>query len=322
MLSPWAEFDIHERDLLPLMVSALRGWPTFATRFDLTDAALPRTGGTLLPALSVECEHRLARLVDELRRMGAPFDVIDRDACLRREPALSPEVRAGIVLPDEASVDNRAVLAQLRTRLRTLGVVFDSALESIDESLSTPTESSDDDDVVVWATGAWTAPDTARSTNDVSTHVSTDDVRPVHGMTARVHAPGVVRHVVRAEIDRRSLYLVPRDGGEVVIGAPSLDIGYDPTPRLGVVADLLGDASRVMPLLRDAELVSLDVGLRPVSRDGMPRVTPLPRSRGGPRQFAVTGLGRHGFLLAPWLARRFDSALSTLPTTTPQEAAC
>lgn len=316
MLSPWAEFDIHERDLLPLMVSALRGWPTFATRFDLTDAGLPRAGGTLLPALSVECEHRLARLVGELRRLDAPFDVIDREACLRREPALTPEVRAGVVLPDEASIDNRAVLAQLRKRLRAHDVVFNTVAESTGENLNAADESRDTGDVIVWATGAWSAPGTTRWSS------SSDVVRPVHGMTARVHAPQVVRHVVRADIDRRPLYLVPRESGEVVIGAPSLDIGYDAIPRLGVVADLLGDAARVMPLLREAELVSLDVGLRPVSHDGMPRVTPLPRTRGGPQQFTVTGLGRHGFLLAPWLAKRFDSALSTLSTPSPQEAAC
>lgn len=292
MLAPWSEYEHHEPDVLALMVGALSQWAAFAQRLDLPPTARPRPGGTLHVALTREDEHRLADRVERLSALGPEADlrVLDAEACREREPALNDRVCAGVLLPCEASIDNRELLRVLGERADEGGV--ERADDWIDP-LGTRTPS----DVVVWATGAF----------DPAPRLA---VRPVQGISVRVRAPGVVRHVVRAEIDRRTCYLVPRDSGEIVIGASSADIGPDVSARLGTVADLMADAVTIVPALRDAVVSGIDVGLRPTAPDGLPFVAPRP---GRPRELVVGGLARHGFLLAPWIERAVEQALTKLP---------
>ena len=209
MLAPWSEYEHHEPDVLARMVGALSQWAAFAQRLDLPPTARPRPGGTLHVALTREDEHRLADRVERLSALGPEADlrVLDAEACREREPALNDRVCAGVLLPCEASIDNRELLRVLGERADEGGV--ERADDWIDP-LGTRTPS----DVVVWATGAF----------DPAPRLA---VRHVQGISVRVRAPGVVRHVVRAEIDRRTCYLVPRDSGEIVIGASSADIGPD-----------------------------------------------------------------------------------------------
>ena len=61
--------------------------------------------------------------------------------------------------------------------------------------------------------------------------------------------------------------------------------------------DLLGAAFTLHPALGEAEILELGADLRPALPDNLPRV-----ERTG-RVIRVNGLFRHGFLLAPALAR-------------------
>ncbi|MDQ2709730.1 MAG: FAD-dependent oxidoreductase, partial [Actinomycetota bacterium] len=133
-------------------------------------------------------------------------------------------------------------------------------------------------------------------------------VRPVKGEILRLrHRPGALpppRRTVRAVVDGRHVYLVPRDDGGLVLGATEYETGFDTQVTVGGVRDLLRDAGRVLPGVAEYALVEASAGLRPGSPDNLPLIGRLSSGL-----LVATGHGRNGILLAPVTA---DAVLALL----------
>jgi len=137
-------------------------------------------------------------------------------------------------------------------------------------------------------------------------------VHPVKGEILRLrHRPGALpppRRTVRALVDGRPVYLVPREGG-LVVGATQHEAGFDPEPTVAGVRDLLRDAERVLPGLAEYGLTEASAGLRPGSPDNLPLI-----GEPGPHGLVVaTGHGRNGILLAPLTADAVVGLLGGVP---------
>jgi glycine oxidase len=128
-------------------------------------------------------------------------------------------------------------------------------------------------------------------------------VRPVKGQILRVRATSAEVFPTRT-VRGLGVYVFPRPGGEIAIGATSEERGYDTTVTAGGVHQLLHDAWELMPGLAEAEFVEAIAGLRPATPDNAPIIGSVP---GGP----VLALGhyRHGVLLAPVTADAVVAAL-------------
>ena len=101
---------------------------------------------------------------------------------------------------------------------------------------------------------------------------------------------------VRLLHPRFPLYVVPRADGLFMLGATQIE-SDDRRRSVRSVLELLSAAYALHPAFGEAELVEIGVDARPAFPDNLPRVT----RRGD--TFHVNGLFRHGFLLAPALAR-------------------
>ena len=101
-----------------------------------------------------------------------------------------------------------------------------------------------------------------------------------------------------------TVYLVPRDGGRLVLGATQREVGFDTDVTAGAVRELLADAERVLPAIAEYALEETAAGLRPGSPDNLPVIGELE-----PGVLAATGHHRHGILLAPLTA---DAVLALL----------
>ncbi|MET0191517.1 MAG: FAD-dependent oxidoreductase, partial [Pseudonocardia sediminis] len=127
-------------------------------------------------------------------------------------------------------------------------------------------------------------------------------VRPVKGeilrLTRRAGALPPPARTVRALVDGRPVYAVPRDApghGDLVVGATTSENGFDTDVTVGGVRDLLRDAERILPGIAEYALTESAAGLRPGSRDNLPLIGTT-----GPQGLVVaTGHGRNGMLLAP-----------------------
>ncbi len=96
----------------------------------------------------------------------------------------------------------------------------------------------------------------------------------------------------------RSIYLVPRRDGSVVVGATVEERGADTVVQAGAVHELLCDARAIVPALDELELLETAAGLRPATPDNMPRIG----WTGLDGVIAAVGHYRNGILLAPLTA--------------------
>ena len=116
--------------------------------------------------------------------------------------------------------------------------------------------------------------------------------RPVKGQMLTVIPQGCeLRHVVRS----REVYLLPRKGGRILIGATVEEAGFDKTVQPEAIQKLHQAASNLVPWIGEAKMIEAWAGLRPGSPDGLPMIGAGPL----PGTYVATGHFRNGILLAP-----------------------
>jgi glycine oxidase len=319
MLAPVAEAHFGEEALAALNVAAVGAWPRFAAELEEA-SGMPvhlRTDGTLLVAAGPSDREATDRVLAFHRSTGLPAVRLGARACREAEPLLAPGISGGADLPADHQVDNRAAAFALVSACRAAGVTFVAdEVARVDvaggrvRGVTLGDRTRLDAAAVVVAAGSRSGdlgglPDDARA-----------PVRPVRGTTVRLHAgPGVplLRRTVRALVHGRSCYLVPRDGGGLVLGATMDERGEDLSVPLGGLADLLDDARRVVPALDEYSVVETTPGLRPGSPDNGPVVG----STATVGLLVATGHFRNGILLAPLTADEVVGLLAAGPGADP-----
>ena len=120
-------------------------------------------------------------------------------------------------------------------------------------------------------------------------------MRPVKGQILRLRGEPLLNHVLRTP----DVYLVPREDGELVVGATTEEQGFDISVKTWAVMDLLREAWRVLPGVAELEMAEAIAGLRPALRDHQPAIGHT--SVDG--LLVATGHYRHGIVLAPVTAK-------------------
>ncbi len=119
-------------------------------------------------------------------------------------------------------------------------------------------------------------------------------VRGVRGELLVLFAPGFELHrPVRLLHPRWRVYIVPRPGQQVVIGATEIE-SEDRSPiSVQSTMELLSAAFSIFPALAEARILWADTNLRPATPDNLPLIETAPGLT------RINGLFRHGWLLAP-----------------------
>ena len=268
MLAPVTELHYGEQALLRLNLDSADRYPEFAA--ELAAASKHEVGYRRSGALVAAWDDADLASLRDLRSFGSSLGVATelltaRDL-RRREPALASAVAGGLYAPNDHAVDNRRLHTALLAAVNRSGgelrrervVALEISAERV-IGVRTDQDRAIGADIVVLAAGAWSAqlPDAAG--------VGVPPIRPVKGQTVRLRVPGpsLLRHVVRGTIKGSPVYLVPRDDGELVVGASSEEVGFDLQPRAGAVYELLRDAQSLVPLLGEAEFVEVSTSVRP-----------------------------------------------------------
>jgi glycine oxidase len=323
MLAPVTESRVGEDDLVALGVASLERWPAFAARVEASSGMSVglRTEGTL--AVGVDDDDR--RALDELaavhRHLGLASERLPGGACRALEPSLHPRLRAGLLVPGDHQVDPRALLDALLAAGRSAGVDLRTvAVDTIrgDGNRVTGVDLVDGSvmsasTVVIAAgcrSGALGVPGPPGSGPPAP--VPGPPVRPVKGQILRLRADPAampVTRTIRALVHGWPVYLVPRDSGEVVVGATMEERGFDTTITAGAVHDLLRAAIEVVPEVAELELVESTARLRPATPDNGPLLGP------GPIDGLIHATGHHrsGVLLAPITVETILATLAQRP---------
>lgn len=298
MLAPVTEAWPGEEATLVLGEESLRRWPEFAREL-AADGADPglSTAGTLVVALDQGDADQLAVLAEYLASVGRSVERVTGRRLRALEPGLAG-LRGGLLVPGDLAVDNRRLLRALLTAAQRHGVAFvEETATGIEQGRITTASGVLSCDVAVIAAGAHSA----------KLHPALA-VRPLKGEILRLRARRLSlpppSHTVRAVVEGRPVYLVPREDGELVLGATQYEAGFDESVTARGVRELLEGAERIFPSIDEYELVEIAAGLRSASVDTLPFIGEL-----DPGVIAATGHHRNGLLMAPVTA---DAVLALL----------
>lgn len=275
MLSPAGELWHGESELYSQGRASLDLWPAYAERLGVD---LQR--GTLIAAVDRDDLQQVERNVALMAEHGDEARLVTHAELGTLEPRLGAVV-GGAVLPHDHSVDPRAVVAALLARLGERVVAEDPA----------PAE------ITVIATGAHLpAPFTPL-------------VRGVRGeiVRLRVAAHDLPARPIRGLVHGEPVYLVPRAGGDLVIGATQQEHDDAPIVTAEGVWRLLNAARRLMPGVDRGEVVELTARDRPGTPDNLPLVGPTTDAS----VILAAGHFRHGVMLAPLTANAVADFIET-----------
>jgi glycine oxidase len=270
--------------MFPELVAALEGETGIALGY--------RRDGLIAVAHSDSQAAELEQLVRHRRSsQGFRCELLTPADVRRLEPATNPGVVAGALFPDDAAINNEALVRALVVAAQRRGVEVrtgtavravvpardGAAIELEGERIDAP--------VVVVAAGAWSAALLAGAGIKVP-------VRPARGeMLAVCPSSWRLRHVLAAG----DTYLVPR-GDEILIGSTTAFAGFDARVSREGVARLRQLAALLVPTLNDTPVVRSWAGLRPCSTLRRPIIARLPEAA---HVILATGHHRSGILLAP-----------------------
>jgi len=234
-----------------------------------------------------------ARDQSDLRRFAqrtAGYEQVDAARIAALEPDLEGRFTKGLYFPSEAHLDPRRALETLRTRLEADGAQFES----------------EDADPEAEAKRALTI-----DCRGLAARAALTGLRGVKGEMLVLRCPDVtLTRPIRLLHPRIPLYIVPRGGGIYMLGATMIEAGAGKHPSARALLELLSGAYALSPAFGEAEVLEIGVDARPAFADNLPQI------RRAGRLISVNGLYRHGFLLAPAMARMV--AAMVYDKTTPE----
>lgn len=268
MLAPYCEAEAAEPVVKELGLEGQRRWqeafPEVTQRGSLVVAA--------------------ARDMGELRRFGRMTEAhreVDGEEIGALEPDLAGRFSRGLFFETEGHLAPRRARAALIGELRRLG-----ARLIFGEPVADP----------VWmvAGGGGIVIDC----RGIAARADLPDLRGVRGEMAVVRSREVrLSRPVRLLHPRFPLYVVPWGEDTYMVGATVIEREDFGAVTVRSALDLLGTAYAVHPAFGEAEIVELSAGVRPAFPDNVPKIV----VKG--RRLMVNGAYRHGYLMAPALAR-------------------
>lgn len=290
MLSPLAELE----NAGPVI--ARLGWRSLRLWHDITAELGRQTGeplmfrqlGSLMVAHGSDlgaAQRVLARL-GEVPEMQSPL-ALDALQLQELEPAIAPDLTAWF-LPQEGQILPRQVMPALCTAAPRVRWHWGQRVASVTPNTLTLQDGSVHRvDLAVDTRGLG-----ARDAH--TTAASALPVRGVRGEVLWLHAPGVqLQRPVRLLHPRHRVYLVPRPGDIVVVGASEIESEDRSPVSLRSAVELMAAAHSVLPELAEARIIHLETNLRPALPDNHPLI------HIEPGLMRLNGLFRHGWLLAP-----------------------
>ena len=200
---------------------------------------------------------------------------VNKEKLSELEPALADRFEDGLFYPDEAHMAPRPVLEAL------LEAAFEEGVE-----------------VTFDSTAGWSGADIIVDCRGMGAKDELTNLRPVRGEMAVVKLTELaLSRPVRLLHPRVPCYIVPWPDGHYMIGATVLESDDHGPVSVRSALELLGAAFAVHPGFGEAKIIELSSGQRPSLPDNMPKISIEGRI------IRVNGAYRHGFLLAPLLAR-------------------
>ncbi|WP_135502053.1 FAD-dependent oxidoreductase [Roseovarius aestuariivivens] len=216
-------------------------------------------------------------------RRTSGHETLDRANLKSLEPDLAGTHDAALFFAAEAHLDPRQALADLTASLAAQGV-------EIEQTELDPAD----------------IPGPLLDCRGFTAHKALPSLRPVRGEMVVLRSNEItLTRPIRLLHTRHPLYVVPRAGGLFMLGATQIESGHKAPITARAALELMSTAYALDPRFAEAEIVEMGADLRPAFPDNVPRVV----QRG--QTLHLNGLFRHGYLMAPALAKQAAAFLAT-----------
>ena len=287
--------------LVPLSRASLGLYPQFVAELEEI-SQLPtgyRRTGAIEALFHGDPERELSTLVALHRGLGLACEPLPLVEALEMEPALGCDVRAAALLPQEASVNVRALGAALVAATKISGAELFPACEAVSliqdqkycRGIKTAAGETFFSAQIVLAAGCWTSQIAGAGEFGPTTSVRGQ-------MVALRHTGKPIHRVLRSERG----YIVPRGPASpqtLVVGSTLENAGYKKGTTSGGLEKILSAVNELVPELSSAEILEIWSGLRPGTPDQLPILGPTTLEG----LVMATGHYRNGILLAPITAK-------------------
>jgi glycine oxidase len=272
-------------------------YPEFVARVEETSGLSTgyRRRGTIEALFSRDAREELSTIIALHHGLGLKAEPLRAEDARELEPALSDELEAAVLRPEEASIDNRLLTA----------AVFEAAQRRCTEIFPASRVKG------IWREGArcrglilenerveaqWTVIAAGCFSGTIEGISAYAPVKPAKGQMIALRADDLpMERVLWSE----NVYLVPRNDGRILAGATVEYVGFDKRVTAGGIEKVLAGAIELAPGLKDARIEETWAGLRPDSADHLPILGPTDLEG----LVMATGHFRSGILLAPATAQ-------------------
>jgi len=294
--------EVHfQEDLnLLLRLESMRLYPEFVSELEgFTGQAVDyRTDGAIAISLHADETAELRNLYEYQLERKLPVRWLRGEEVRELEPSLAGFVVGGVLCPMDHQVDNRRLVAALRTAFVKAGGQLREhcAVTRVNLGESGPPtvetgEQTWNAQRVVLAAGSWSGlvPGLESWLRPL--------VRPVKGqmLALRMPAPDFLVRMIKTP----DVYMAPKSDGRLVIGATVEEMGFNRDLTAGAMYELLKGAWRAVPSVYELPIDEMWCGFRPGSRDN----APILGETEVPGFYVATGHYRNGIVNTPVTAK-------------------
>ncbi len=273
MLAPFCEQESAEPLIGTLGAESMAFWQSLAQHTELDYQAK----GTLVVA-----PPRDQALLRTFERQTQQSQAVNHEQLIELEADLS-HFQNGLFFAGEAHINPRLAVDVLWRELQQSKVKLQTGHSLSNNELHDLATQFD-----------WQIDCRGMAANDVLS-----DLRGVKGEMLHIYSDEVqLSRPIRLLHPRYPIYVVPRPDHQFMVGATMIEANTSKQATVRSVLELLSAAYAVHPAFAEAEIVEIGVDARPAFDDNLPKI----RRYGN--HLYVNGLYRHGYLVAPAVARR------------------
>ncbi|AHX03551.1 FAD dependent oxidoreductase family protein [Ehrlichia chaffeensis str. Heartland] len=283
MLALYSESEKMEQIVFDLGIKSLNLWPK------ILNSMLGNTSFKMLGSIVVA--HRndmsdLERMMMLIKRKShvSNLEIIDENALKIFEPDLS--FPYGLYIPGEAQIDSSQLFYNIMRTLEQYNVTWYEHVV-VDKII---------DEIVVIESGKEYRFDFVFDCRGIGAKSDLPNIRGVRGEVLLLYAPQVnLNRPIRMVHPRYSIYIVPRQNFQFVIGATEIESCDMSEVSVQSVLELLSAAYSVHKGFAEARIIDMSVNCRAAFSDNLPKIYVHNNL------IRINGLYRHGYLLAPSL---------------------
>lgn len=298
MVAPVAESVSASTHIMTMGQASLSLWPQLLSTLSITNVWWQQ-GSIILshPQDLSTLQHFKQRLK---QHTAASIVEINAKHLAELEPDLANTFQQGLHLPLEGHIDNQQLYQQTAAQIIHSNIqLFEHCPVKINGN--TLVHKSGQQGKYDWIIDCRGMGAEHRLLNPKAT------LRGVRGEVVRVRAPQVtLSRPVRIMHPRYPLYIVPKGNNQYVIGATEIESNSEAKMSVRSALELLSAAYSVHSGFAEAEIISMQTGLRPTLLDNEPEIT-LHNNI-----LQVNGLYRHGYLLAPYILQQLLLLIGSL----------